>query len=80
VRNRQADVFLKCWNGPVAALVADGVVKAIGVDGLTVWQLERIIDDAHDSPAFNCLSMSPQHARFDEVPTSTQPACLNFSI
>jgi len=67
VRNRQTDLFLKAWNGPIASLKADGLVKDVGVDGLTVWQLERIIDDAHESPAFNALSMSPQHARYDEV-------------
>jgi hypothetical protein len=46
-------------------LRVDGRVKAVGGDGLEVWQLERLVDDAHEPPNFNALAVTPQRARSD---------------
>lgn len=56
-------LFLKLWHGPLASLRVDGRVKALGGDGLAVWQLERLVDDAHEPPAFTALPLTPQRAR-----------------
>jgi len=55
---------MKLWNGPLTSLLVDGRVKAMGGDGLENWQLERLIDDAHEAPMFNALALTPQRGRF----------------
>ena len=32
-----------------------------------MWQLERLMEDTHEPPAFNALAMTLERARFDEV-------------
>ena len=42
-------------------------MRALGGFALENWQLERLIDDAHEPPAFNCFGVSVNHAMFDSV-------------
>lgn len=63
----QVSLFMKLWNGPLTSLLVDGRVKAVGGDGLENWQLERLIDDAHEAPMFNALALTTQRGRFAVV-------------
>lgn len=71
VRNEQTTTFLASWCGPLASLAKQGKVQQLGGDGLTVWQIERVLEaTAEPRIAFNLIPLTPCHSKVPPCPAT----------